>query len=83
MENQEIECWNGCGFTEPYGWVPEADCPVHDPSTKHRAIIAEFGLGKEGLGILAEHQQIEDHVRRNKITEHSINADGSCNMGCC
>jgi len=20
----------GCGYVEPYGFVPEADCPVHD-----------------------------------------------------
>lgn len=21
----------GCGYCEPYGWVPECGCPVHDP----------------------------------------------------
>jgi phage N-6-adenine-methyltransferase len=25
------DCGNVCGYTEPYGFVPEADCPVHDP----------------------------------------------------
>jgi len=24
------ECDYACGYVEPYGWVPEADCPVHD-----------------------------------------------------
>jgi len=24
------DCGNACGYTEPYGWVPEAGCPVHD-----------------------------------------------------
>lgn len=24
------DCGNECGFVEPYGFVPEADCPVHD-----------------------------------------------------
>jgi hypothetical protein len=24
------KCLGGCGFQEPYGFVPEADCPVHD-----------------------------------------------------
>lgn len=23
-------CDFGCGFTEPYGFVPEAGCPIHD-----------------------------------------------------
>lgn len=23
-------CDHACEFTQPYGWVPEADCPVHD-----------------------------------------------------
>lgn len=25
------QCLGGCGYQEPYGFVPEADCPVHDP----------------------------------------------------
>ena len=29
--NWEVDCGNGCAVTEPYGWVPEAGCPVHDP----------------------------------------------------
>ena len=24
------ECDMACGYTEPYGFVPEADCPIHD-----------------------------------------------------
>ena len=24
------DCDRECRYTEPYGWVPEADCPVHD-----------------------------------------------------
>lgn len=27
------ECGNACGYQEPYGFVPEADCPVHDRAT--------------------------------------------------
>ena len=23
-------CDFACHYVEPYGWVPEADCPVHD-----------------------------------------------------
>ena len=26
----EITCGNECGFAQPYGFVPEADCPEHD-----------------------------------------------------
>lgn len=28
---ESINCGRACGFQEPYGFVPEADCPVHDP----------------------------------------------------
>ncbi len=24
------ECNNTCGYEQPYGFVPEADCPIHD-----------------------------------------------------
>ena len=24
------ECGYACAWVEPYGWVPEADCPIHD-----------------------------------------------------
>lgn len=24
------DCGNNCGWEEPYGWVAEAGCPVHD-----------------------------------------------------
>jgi hypothetical protein len=30
-----------------------------------------------------EAEELADHVRRSNVTHHSINADGSCNMGCC
>lgn len=26
----EQDCGHICGYQEPYGFVPEADCPVHD-----------------------------------------------------
>lgn len=25
------ECDFACRYTEPYGWVPECGCPIHDP----------------------------------------------------
>jgi len=26
------KCGNeGCGYVEPYGFVPECGCPIHDP----------------------------------------------------
>lgn len=33
--DKEFRCAAGleCNFTEPYGWVPEAGCPVHDPES--------------------------------------------------
>jgi len=24
------DCDNECAWVEPYGWIPEAGCPVHD-----------------------------------------------------
>ena len=26
----KCDCDNACAWVEPYGWVPEAGCPVHD-----------------------------------------------------
>lgn len=26
----EVQCNNTCGYEQPYGFVPEADCPIHD-----------------------------------------------------
>ena len=49
---------------------------------EYKKTLAEFGE-KEGKKIIAEIEQIEEHCRRNNIKEHSINVDGSCNMGCC
>jgi hypothetical protein len=48
-----------CGYVEPYGFVPEADCPEHDTPlffeflrvTVERAGISAFGaapVGPEG-----------------------------------
>ena len=45
-------------------------------------ILAEFGE-EQGQAIIEEAEQIEEHCRINNITHHSINADGSCNRGCC
>ena len=28
--NWEVDCGNACGVQDPYGWVPEDGCPVHD-----------------------------------------------------
>jgi hypothetical protein len=28
------DCDFACGYTKPYGWVPEAGCPVHDPEER-------------------------------------------------
>lgn len=25
-----VLCGNACAWVEPYGWVPEAGCPIHD-----------------------------------------------------
>jgi hypothetical protein len=30
LKQQLGECDCACRYTEPFGWVPEADCPVHD-----------------------------------------------------
>lgn len=29
-EEQDATCGQACGYCEPYGFVPEAGCPVHD-----------------------------------------------------
>lgn len=30
LTDEVSECGFACAFVEPYGWVPEADCPIHD-----------------------------------------------------
>ncbi len=33
-------CGYGCGHEEPYGWVPEACCPIHDSERRwHGPVI--------------------------------------------
>lgn len=49
---------------------------------RKQSILAEFGE-EQGKAIIEEAEQIEEHCRINKITNHSINIDGVCNMGCC
>lgn len=34
----EYNCGYACGFTEPYGFVPEGGCPIHD-TAEFSAII--------------------------------------------
>ena len=29
-KNEGVHCDNACAWVEPYGWVPEAGCPIHD-----------------------------------------------------
>lgn len=48
-----------------------------NPATKHLGELFEK-MWEEN-----EKSQIEEHCRINNITEHSVNVDGSCNMGCC
>ena len=26
----DVHCGFACGYVPPYGFVPEADCPIHD-----------------------------------------------------
>ncbi len=33
----------GCGWQEPYGFVPEADCPEHDTAEFVARMNAQFG----------------------------------------
>jgi len=49
---------------------------------KEKGYIAEFGP-EAGKAIIEESRRLDEHCRINNITEHSINVDGSCNMGCC
>ncbi len=34
-------CGNACGYVEPYGFVPEAECPIHDREIIRDAVEAE------------------------------------------
>lgn len=37
-------CGNGCDYQEPYGFVPECGCPVHDPEKWFPEIIGNVVL---------------------------------------
>lgn len=64
-----------------------------DPSTEWKdsaltLAVAAFGqkcfdIGDIDVGSVSEAEQLAEHCRVNHIKGHSINADGSCNMGCC
>lgn len=32
IKDVKIECGRSCGYVEPYGFVPECGCPIHDPN---------------------------------------------------
>lgn len=36
------DCRHVCDYAKPYGWVPEACCPVHDPDTRLHYFIMWF-----------------------------------------
>jgi len=33
LRNSLGDCDNECHYIEPYGWVPECGCPIHDAET--------------------------------------------------
>ncbi len=37
----------GCGYMEPYGFVPEAGCPVHDADTRLSRWARKVRKGRE------------------------------------
>jgi len=37
------DCGLSCGVTEPYGFVPECDCPIHDLGLKSSEAQAQEG----------------------------------------
>lgn len=42
------DCGNACGLVEPYGWVAQAGCPVHDgrdAKSEEREMAGEMGGG--------------------------------------
>lgn len=49
---------------------------------QEESVIYEFGE-LEGRKIVEEHRAIAEHCKKHGITHHSINEDGTCNMGCC
>lgn len=37
-------CGNECDHVEPYGWVPECGCPIHDPDKRSHIILSKIAL---------------------------------------
>lgn len=42
-KNWKVDCGNACAVAEPYGWVPEDGCPVHDADLENDWTKGPFG----------------------------------------
>jgi hypothetical protein len=43
QERDALPCENACGYEEPYGFVPECGCPIHDPDDARAAAPTQSG----------------------------------------
>ena len=66
-----------CHFQEPYGFVPEAGCPTHDDNQ-----FLEFMRFAERRAKQIEHRKCTVGCPLYS-NNHSVDAGGNCNMGCC
>ena len=48
--NWEVDCGNACGVQDPYGWVPEDGCPVHDADEPINPPVTDDSSGIEISG---------------------------------
>jgi hypothetical protein len=53
-----------------------------ETATRYDFFMAGWNAALEAF-VDDEAEQLAEHCRVNNIKGHSINADGSCNMGCC
>lgn len=43
VQDSEFNCGFACAFVEPYGFVPEDGCPIHDRTTTNLKIVIQKG----------------------------------------
>lgn len=65
-------------------WLTNAFADYADERTAELTEENERLKAKIAMEIdTTEAEELAEHCRANNINGHSINADGSCNMGCC
>jgi len=53
------DCGHGCDWVYPYGFVPECDCPVHDPPYQDKFDVSSISTNTIS-GTIKDFEDVED-----------------------